>query len=108
MKRKLREIKGESIIESLIAILICTLSIGMLVMMVMTSTELIKKSEDGMAQYKRSLNDMISRDAAKDDSGNVTITMNGTTFTVPVDYYQCDGIGRTPIVAFTESEESGE
>lgn len=108
MKRKLREKKGESIIESLIAILICTLSIGMLVMMVTTSTKLIKKSEDGMAQYKDGLNDMISGDAdAKDGNGNVTITMNGTAFEVAVDYYQCDGIGGTSVVAFTESEESG-
>ena len=108
MKRKLREKKGESIIESLIAILICTLSVGMLVMMVTTSTKLRKKSEDGLAQYKDGLNDMISGDAdTKDGNGNVTITMDGKPFEVPVDYYQCDGIGGTSIVTFTDSEESG-
>ena len=108
MKRKLIDKSGESIIESLIAIPICALSVGMLVMMVTTSTKLIKKSEDGMAQYKSGLNGVISGDdAAKADGGNVTIAMDGTSFEVPVDYYQCDGIGGTSIVAFTESEESG-
>ena len=104
MKRKLIEKSGESIIETLVAILICTLSIGMLVMMVTTSTKLIKESEDRMAQYKDGLNDMISGDAdAKDGKGNVTITMNGTQYQVPADFYRCDGIGGSSIVLFTES-----
>ena len=108
MKSKLIDKSGESIIESLIAILICALSVGMLVMMVTTSTKLVKQSEDGMKQYKLGLKRVISgADGAKDESGNITITMDGEPFEVPVDYYQCDGIGGTSIVTFTESEESG-
>ena len=102
MKRKLNDKSGESIIETLAAILICTLSIGMLVMMVTTSTKLIKESEDRMAQYKKDLNDMISGDADAKD-GYVTITMNGTAYQVPADFYRCDGIGGSSIVLFTES-----
>lgn len=69
--KKLMNNKGETLIESMVAILIFTLSSIMLYTMLTTSVDLNKKAKEADAVYA---DQMIYAEQAEDPSGNCSVT----------------------------------
>lgn len=73
-----RNTKGETLVETLVAVLVCALSIVMLLMATTTATDLNKKAEDRDAQLNQ---EQIAAEYG-DYVGTATVTFDGKTYGV--------------------------
>ncbi len=80
--------KGETILETLVAILIITFSSIMLVNLTLTATKINKVVEQEDSQFREDL--MVAEQALTGTNGEVTIESDGSTYTYDVEYYGKD------------------
>ncbi len=88
MKKKLST-KGETVIETLVAILILTISAMLLAEVSATSVRMNQKIETVDAKYRDELAVVEKRESPQ--SGEVTITSGGNAYTYEVDFYGNEG-----------------
>ena len=74
--RKIRSTYGESLAETLIALLIAVLGLTILAGMVHSSTKIILSSNKVIQEYAKTEN-MLAQKAGSGDSGSVSIIVNG-------------------------------
>lgn len=85
--RKLKSKKGESLVESLCAILIFTMASIVLFSMVSAAGDINGKAKEQDLKNQQQMV-AVEKGTNKTGSGSVTVTMNGTTVaTVSVDVY---------------------
>ena len=86
-----RSKKGETILETLIAILIITFSSVMLVNLTITATRMNKVTEQEDDKFRQAL--MEAEKAESGSSGEVTIKSGGSSYTYEVEYFgEDDGL----------------
>lgn len=98
MKKKLKEVRGELLIEVLVAILIGALSVSMLFGAVMVSARMEKTAREKDELFYERLDKAEARDTASAlSTGSVTIELKKTDGTVdsstdvPVNFYGGEG-----------------
>ncbi len=115
--KKLRSRSGESIGETLVALLISTMGIMLLAGMITASTRMVIQSRDAFDDYYAVNNAVAKHDAeainSYFESGSVTITIkdssNKTLLTVPdITYYKDTKLGRSPVISYGVPYISGE
>lgn len=84
--RKLKNCSGETLIETLVSILIVTLASVVLVQMVITGCQIGMESGKADKTFSSALTAAEGESTSK---GNGTVTISGTNgeYTVPVEYY---------------------
>lgn len=80
--------KGETILETLIAILIITFSSVMLVNLTLTATRMNKDTEQEDNKFREDL--MDAEKAESGTNGDVTISSGGSSYTYQVEYFGKD------------------
>ena len=104
--KKFADVKGESIIESLVALLICVLSMGFLVGMISGSTMLTRKADEIQNKYESTMQNVVGQ-IEKSGVGTITVSMkNGLSYTLPIEYYKSDGIGGVAVYSYHVQEAS--
>ena len=102
-KKKLRSRAGETLAETLAALLIATIGLTMLASMITSSARLITKSRSVLSDYYAENNKLEER------SGDVTVTFEivvaypGTDIaqeTARVSYYENQTVGASPVIAY--------
>lgn len=73
MKRRLRSRNGESIAETLIAVMIAALALALLAGMIATGTRLVKRSRESTALYAAAQNTLAEQSGG--ESGTVKVSM---------------------------------
>lgn len=105
IKRKIRNIKGESLGEVLIALLISTFAIMLLAGMIGSATNIISRSRDSMTQYyenSRLLTEYDSR--ASLGPGTIKIKMGDKELTSEnVEFYQNTN-GNIDVISYKVAE----
>ena len=84
--RKLRNCAGETLIETLVSILIVTLASVVLVQMVVTGCQIDTESGKADKMFSSLLAEAEGEETSK-GSGTVTISGTNGEYTVPVKYY---------------------
>ena len=101
MLRKLKSKAGETIGETLVALLIASFALLMLAGAISTSTGIITRSSDKIDNYFEKANSSLveMKDAA---SGNVVIKekTGSVRMNVPVTYGTNDDLGDKPVISF--------
>ena len=109
IRRKLHSNRGESLSETLVAVLLITLALTMLAAMISSTASLVKTSEKKMDEYyKNNVNLETFASTAPDSPITVVITTEtetgaGSTGTIEspqVDYVLNDAFSKTPVVAY--------
>ena len=108
---KLRSLKGESISEVLVALLISSLALVMLAAMIATSSRLILNSKEKLNKYYAQ-NDALSVQAAPEQGqtgavGKVTLQSGANTITLTdgetqVYLYSNGESGSVPVISYTK------
>lgn len=106
--RKLHSTLGESIGETLVALLVSTLGIMLLAGMIVASTRLIMQSEETLSKYYTA-NNIISAQDIGDTKGQLKITIADKSVSrhfydiviEDVNCYTNTEIGNTPIVSYS-------
>ena len=113
-KTFLRNKRGETIAETLVAILIAGISVAMLTAMISVSAGITQKSTDSFSSYYSGNNAVAGKNssAMADGTGSVSITAEGLTYTLgsgsmEVNYYTNDQAVHNPVVRYTLSGTSG-
>ena len=100
VRKKLHNCTGESIAETLVAVLIIALALTILAGMITTTTRLVKTSEDKLNSYYEA-NVPLETRSSKDGSFGVTITVDGSqAASENVEYNKNDTFSRKPVVAY--------
>lgn len=105
---KLRSQSGESIAETLIALLISSLALVMLAGAVGSASRVITTSNAKMAEYYSMDNKLAEQKAEKAD-GSVTVSIEGNysikqqTDSVSYRFFLNDAFGNTPVIAYGKS-----
>ena len=73
IKKKLRSIQGETMIETLIGVMISCLAMAALVTCITTATNLIRDSKINMAAYYDANNHVAAQDGTADAAGTLVI-----------------------------------
>lgn len=81
--KKLRSRSGESIGETLVALVISTLGIMMLAVMIVTSTRLTSDSQKTLNEYYLN-NNTVSEQVVASSKGNLTITLTDNSVSTPL------------------------
>ena len=111
--KRLRSKRGETIAETLIALLISCVALIMLANMIDSGSRLVMDSEDRMDEYYSQNNGIAagnSDEAGDSGSAKITITKDnssGTSTTikeVDVNYYINNSLGNTSVVAYKEKD----
>lgn len=76
--KKLKSQNGESIVETLVALLISALAITLLAMMIQTSSNLIKKNDEQFTNYIEKENVLVDK-AVDTDALNGQVYITGTS-----------------------------
>ena len=104
MLKKLRSKSGESIAETLVAVLIAALALLMLAGTINTASRLITRSKTALDAYYTE-NNKLSEHSSSNSSGTSTVTVSSGVadgwISCTVDLYENDKIGSTPVVAFS-------
>lgn len=87
LRARLKGRAGESIAETLIALVIACLAITMLAGIITSSTRLISQSKDALADYYEANNAIADETAADPKTASVTIEGDGVTQTDGIKYY---------------------
>ena len=88
MIRKLRNNKGETITEVLVASLVVVLGVLLYAMMVNSSFHIINTAEEGMKKLYENESSLESGSADKDEGKHLTLDINGISS--PGDYHVVD------------------
>ena len=111
IRRKLHSNRGESLSETLVAVLLITLALTMLAAMISSTASLVKTSEKKMNDYYKN-NVQLETFASAASEGKVDIVLGdgsgsgmgaGSTGTIEspqVDYVLNDAFSKTPVVAY--------
>jgi hypothetical protein len=111
IRKKLKNNRGESISEVLIALLISSLGIALLAVMIASSIRIIDTGRKTIERYVDEGNALVVRgssdlhgtfvltDSSDDDR---LLTKESTQADIPVLYYKNDVIARTPVIAYRE------
>jgi len=108
MGKKLRQSRGESIAETLVALLIAAVALVMLASMITSSTRLIERSENDLNAYYTA-NNALSAQSGTGTAGTVSITDSADNAvklsdsddgTVDVYYYINDKVGSGDVVSY--------
>ena len=110
-RRKLSRNNGETLVETLVSLLICVLSLGLLAMMIAQSTVLIRQGDEMMDSYYASLNTLARKSDEKTETTVLHITevssgATAATYDKNIDYYSVPGIGGTKIVSYRQAEDT--
>ena len=104
MLKKLRSNSGESIAETLVAVLIAALALLMLAGTINTASRLITRSKTALDAYYTE-NNKLSEHSSSNSSGTSTVTVSSGAadgwISCTVDLYKNDKIGSAPVVAFS-------
>ena len=106
MLKKLRSKSGESIAETLVAVLIAALALLMLAGTINTASRLITRSKTALDAYYTE-NNKLSEHSSSNSSGTSTVTVSSGAgaadgwISCTVDLYKNDKIGSAPVVAFS-------
>lgn len=109
MKKLLKKIKnrsGETIGETLVALLIASLALIMLAAAISTSTGIITKSSKKIDAYFEDSNDKLVK-MTDTRSGNVILSEEGSMVQIPVqvDYAQGELKNDEPVISFKVKED---
>lgn len=105
---RLRSSRGESIAETLIAVLIATTALTMLAGMISASAHMITKSRTVMQEYYEKNIPLEEKGQASD--GTMTMTLTGSTpGEIPTQnfdvlYFENDMIGSRPVISYRSQE----
>ena len=101
--RKLKSRAGESIAETLVALLISALALVMLAGAISATARMITTSDKKMEEYYN-LDDKLVRRTTNDGTLNITITLPGAGASPEVHnnvkYYKNDAFASKPVVAY--------
>ena len=101
---KLKSNSGESIAETLVAVLIAAFALLMLAGTINTASNLITSSKAKLKAYYEENNRLASGTAAVADEKNATVSMketSGSGITISdVDVYENDELGRKTVIAY--------
>ena len=97
---KLHSRAGETIAETLIALLIASLALVMLAGAIASAVNVITRSNETMAEYYNQDNALAQRASAV--SGSATVTVG--TGTRSVTYYVNDTFSKAPVVSYTHAD----
>lgn len=102
--KKLKSNSGESIAETLVAVLIAALALLMLAGTINTASRLITRSKTALDAYYTE-NNKLSEHSSSNSSGTSTVTVSSGAadgwISCTVDLYKNDKIGSAPVVAFS-------
>ena len=76
--RRLRSFAGESLTETLVAMLIASLAIVMLAGMISSAVRMVASSKQLVAEYTAAENALVEHTGESAAAGTVTLTENGT------------------------------
>ena len=104
-----RDQRGETITEVLVAMVIVGLALLMLAVVIATSTNIVRDSREDMQNYYNTANQLVSYSAATTQSGNVTLSVpiavnaaGSPTSTVAVTAYVGGDNANKPVVSYEE------
>ena len=106
LKEKLNSQKGESIGETLVALLIAALALVMLAGAISASSNAITDTKEKIDEYYESEEILAGRTGTPSSSGNVTISVTGgaggdiSFEPYPVDFYLNSEFSKTPVVEY--------
>jgi Tfp pilus assembly protein PilV len=103
--KKLRSRAGETLTETLVALLISVLALLMLAGAVTSATRVITRSKDKMTQYYAADAGLANRTAAG-SSLNVELEDNADSslsLSIPVQTYENNAFASRPVIAYAET-----
>lgn len=103
--RKLGYHTGESISETLIALLVAALALTMLAGALSSSANIINKGRDTLKEYYDANEEIVTMRATPKTDKTVTIT-DGSNFTqssISIKYYTNENIGNTPTIIYKKT-----
>lgn len=101
-KKKLRSRAGETLAETLAALLIATIGLTMLASMITSSARLITKSRSVLSDYYTQNNELEKREGTA-DRFEIVVQYPETDIspeTVEVSYYENNKVGASPVIAY--------
>ncbi len=107
IKRKINSQTGESITETLVALLIAALALVMLAGAMSASTNIVLRSREKLKSYydENEKDSGIVKKASKDNSGIISISEEGVMLqSISVYYFKNDVIGKMPVVSYKEEK----
>ena len=111
--KKLKSAVGETIGETLVALLISSLALMMLAGAVSAATRMITRSQTTMDAYYRANNALDARTGAPGGSLSIALTDGATSVSLApgqastVSYYRNDQLGNIPVIAYAAPESGG-
>lgn len=100
--KKLKEPSGETLTETLVALLIAALALVMLAGMISSTTRIVSQSKTTMNAYYAE-NNMVAEQGASESTATITLEPDGATGekkTYSVSVYLNDTLGNTPVVSY--------
>ena len=103
--KKLRSRAGETLTETLVALLISALALLMLAGAVTSATRVITRSKDKMTQYYAADADLANRTAA---GSSLNVELEDTadssfSLLIPVQTYENNAFASRPVIAYAET-----
>lgn len=93
LRKKLHNSKGETLVEVLVSILICTLSVALLFSSIMASARINKQAETSDSGFFQVLNAAEEKSGTPFQSGYINVSgADANTLTLIVNYYGNDTI----------------
>ena len=102
-KKKLRSRAGETLMETLVAVLIASVGLTMLASMITSSARLITKSRSVLKDYYAENNKLEERAGGTADTLDIAVEYPDTdieTETVSVSFYINETVGASPVIAY--------
>jgi hypothetical protein len=105
---RLKDKKGETLMELLFAMLISSLGMIILAGMIVASTNIIKRGNEVLKSYVTEENKIVAQDTVK-ETGEATFKISGTerkltdydnSYQVSVSYYENNKIGGKKVVTY--------
>ncbi len=108
LKRKLHSRTGESIAETLVALLISALALVMLAGAMTAAYRVITKSRNTLDSYYAGNEDLVNMKSGS-DTKNVVISMpdnsvSNSEQTLEITLYRNDVFGKTPVISYKKKE----
>ena len=100
--KKLKEPSGETLTETLVALLIAALALVMLAGMISSTTRIVTQSKATMKSYYEN-NNQVAKQGTAYDSATITLALAGVTGdgkAYSVDVYLNNTLGNTPVVSY--------
>lgn len=105
MRRKLRSRRGETLIESLVALLLVSIASVALIAMVTSASRMNKAANQlDSGLYAAVSAAEVRQDNEDKEDGTVTVTVDGDSVTKDVTFY---GSGDASIFSYQQREEAG-